>query len=135
MRGSTRTSHGRRSSEHRRRVGVWLGVLALALHTLIPLGQGVTAPFSAPRSGIPLVICTANGAVPAPSEPGQQRPDPSSCPVCQARALGGALVAVAAVAVPAPRWDAAVHPVVPSGIRLAAWHSGPALPRGPPSVA
>ena len=118
-----------------RQAGVWLGVLALALHTLIPLGQGMTAPFPASGNPIPLVLCTANGAAPVPSGPGEPRPDPSSCPVCQARALGGTLVAVDAVAVAAPCWDGTALLSLPAGTRLTTWHSGQALPRGPPSVA
>ena len=110
----TRTHDSRSATPGRRpplrRLAAWLGIWALALHGLVPLGQGVAAPSDAPWAAPYLVICTALGfqRVPNPDRPAE--PDGRfACPVCQVHALGddvvptGAVLATAGEAAPGPR--------------------------------
>jgi len=95
------------SSGRRRALGAWLGVIALLLQGLMPVGQAV--PFAGAGDRAFLVLCTGHGTRTLPVEPDGSGPEnrPWSCPVCQANALGDSLVAPASVVVPAPAYTRA----------------------------
>lgn len=110
-----------------RRIGPWLGLIALLLHALVPLApawaQDVTDSDTFP------VVCTAHVAE-VPADDGDSGVlDPSRCPLCLVQAaavLPGMAQIPAAFAAPllyAP-------PVAAPGVEK--WAAARALPRGPP---
>lgn len=73
----------------RRRLAAWMGIWALLLYALIPLGQAISLGNGLDR----LVICTALGAKIPSNSGAADSPSkaPSSCVVCQLHDLGKTL--------------------------------------------
>lgn len=87
--------------------GTWLGMVALWLQVVVPLGQAVPLPATADGLARSLVICTAFGPrtmTPDRQEAPGRTASPSgaahACPVCTA--LGCQGLAAPAMAVPLP---------------------------------
>jgi len=115
-----------------RSLAAWLGVFALLVQGLMPMGQAV--PLAAVGDPAFLILCTGYGTRALPSEPGQSAPEsrPWSCAVCQASAIGDSLVAPATVPV---RQSRAVDAfIVPGTVqrRLGSSLSAPWQARAPP---
>lgn len=86
-----------------RPAGVWLGVLALVIQTLVPLGLAVPAFGSAAGEGAALVVCQAYGtkAVPADVADSTEEDASARCSVCLSYSLGrGAAMASPVVVTP-----------------------------------
>lgn len=81
--------------ENRRRLAWWLAAVAFSLHIIVPLGQAVPVAHAGGQAAY-LVICTALGIqqIPNPDAPAPSEERPS-CPICQAHALGGVMLAAA----------------------------------------
>jgi len=103
-----------RGHRTRRAWAAWLGTLALLLHALIPIGQGITVSQAGERDNpfdqAFLVICAAYGITPL--NQGQQAPsertsDSHACVICQIQSLGKSTVASTPVALPKPTVHAA----------------------------
>jgi hypothetical protein len=77
-----------------RSVALWLAILALALHGLIPLAQGVPGPRRAGDRPSSLILCVALASKSAPAEDDRAPTDSDrrSCPICQIHALGKSLL-------------------------------------------
>lgn len=99
--------------DKRRRFAAWLAAVAFSLHIIVPLGQAVPVAHAGGQAAY-LVICTALGIqqIPNPDAPAPSEERPS-CPICQAHALGGVMLAAASLDLaPQPlSFTTLVHPV------------------------
>ncbi|MCP5368719.1 MAG: DUF2946 family protein [Hyphomicrobiales bacterium] len=99
----------------RRAWSVWLGVTALLLHAVIPIGQGISVSAGdrhGPGGRDFLVICAAYGLTPLDQgrkAPADRRADSHACVICQIQSLGKATTTVVATALPVPQVFAAHH--------------------------
>jgi len=111
VRRKTRKSAGFfvRRAGRGRPVALWLAILALALHGLIPLAQGVPGPRRAGDRPSSLILCVAFASKSAPAEDDRAPTDRDrrSCPICQIHALGKSILpSLEAVGLRAPEWSA-----------------------------
>lgn len=124
--------------DRRARLRAWIGVVALLLHGIIPLGQGVPSPQGdggQPGPAGSLVVCKTYGpqADPFGSADGRSRRSAhSSCAICQIQCLGQTLVGAAPLAHPVP--ELVGHaPAVETGSDAVAARRTPAwFARAPP---
>jgi hypothetical protein len=128
------TCRGRQVRRFAARLGLW----ALFLQILLPLGQGIPLPGGS-ADGLPrqLVICSANGGlrtVPLPGAAANQSTSSaqSACAVCLAYAAGGHLTLPPLALEPLPRLLTLVR-IDHSAVDLT-WQSASGLPqaRAPP---
>lgn len=120
------------------RLASWLGMLALAFQTAIPLGQAI--PVSTGADGLPrtLVICSAQGTrvVPiAPTSDSRGAAEAASCVVCLSYAAGAGLDLPPAAALPVPPVGGGT--LLTSLASMVAGHPSAGLPqaRAPPVLA
>jgi len=123
-----------KSTNRQRALSAWLGVFALLIQGLMPVGQAV--PLAGTGDSAFLILCTGSGPRMLLAEPEQSAPEnrPWSCPVCQASALGDSLTAPASEPVQPPAFKRAV-----ARLDLGRWSpdsslSAPWQARAPPLV-
>ncbi|MCW5698848.1 MAG: DUF2946 domain-containing protein [Rhodospirillales bacterium] len=121
-----------------RRIGAWLGLLAIFATILIPLGQAIPAENSPLGIGGYLIVCTGLGIKAIPVDDGNGKSGDESrsvCPICQITALGKSLVAPADTSVPMPLSRHMVAlPSLVSGVTAAGVILAPRV-RAPPHAA
>ena len=83
-----------------RGIGAWLGILALAMQTVIPLGQGISVADASSLEQALLFHCKVMKAGTSPSEPQAPSGQGEECPVCIAGAIASNLITPTTVAVP-----------------------------------
>jgi hypothetical protein len=119
-----------------------MGVWAVLLQIMVPLGQAVPAPPGVAGPPRTLVVCSAlqRRVIPGPgslpdASAGGQRQAGSVCPVCAAYAAAASMLPPTVMAAPRPAVDEQTPAAGPrrslvTGIRL-----GLPQPRGPPAIA
>lgn len=129
---------GRPRRDRRARLRAWLGVCALLLHGIIPLGQDV--PFARGEGGQPgpsglLVACKTYGPQASPFGEGgghSRKSAHSSCAICQIQCLGQTLVGAAPLAHPVPELVGHAPAVETGSDAVAARRTPPWFARAPP---
>ena len=113
--------------------GVWLGLIALLLHVLVPMAQAVAAP---PADLTFPAACVAHGPEAAPAESADRSaPQPfSDCSRCRVRCAAVPVVTAESGIVPPPSRHAEGLAVPVASGRAEHAHSDVTYPRGPPSV-
>ncbi|MEO5336654.1 MAG: DUF2946 family protein [Magnetospirillum sp. WYHS-4] len=113
---------------------VWLAVVALLVHGLVPLAAAWAASDGADSLSADLhKICTANGL--QALDEGQAPPTDraaATCVFCLVHSLAIGNPATASLALPAAPADES--PAAATASHPDLWHSTPRLPRGPPAT-
>ncbi|HVJ55804.1 MAG TPA: DUF2946 family protein [Aliidongia sp.] len=122
----------------RLRLGVFIGILALLLQTLLPVlhHPGLTlAP--AQRLVLDVPVCSAHAAVPTKDQPARELPahKPPPCPLCQALHFMGGYLPPIALLVPMPGCTAGAALANPPTGTAPLWTAYEGRPRAPPRTA
>ncbi|GEM_PF-2589315 len=111
--------------------GVWLGLIALLLHVLVPMAQAVAAP---PDDLTFPAACVAHGPEAAPAESADRSAPFSDCSLCLVHCAAAPAVTAESGIVPQPSRHAEGLAVPVASGRAERAHSDVTYPRGPPSA-
>lgn len=119
----------------KRRIGAWIGLLALSLHLLVALGQGTPMAQAAgpgmSLSGPFMINCVTSGSIGGPIDDGIP-PARSDCPVCLTQVLSGGLLLPGSVALPLNVHMGSVRTGCPDDFLTGSRTSRPFSSRAPP---
>jgi len=115
--------------------GVFLGITALALQTLIPLAQAIPVSGNAPLEQSLLFHCKLMKAGTAPATPQPTSGQDEDCLVCIAGAIGHCLIAPVAIATVFLKAPTTIISHIPEADRAAGRTPTRTVARSPPPTA